>query len=167
KPDVAALQNDELFKLSNDIINRYRSRTPEQELLDADFQRAFRLYTEGVLKANPKKKYYPDANSTLRLTYGKIRSLPKDPRNDAKKNYYTTLKGTVAKYQPGDDEFDLPKELIALYEAGDYGRYADKDGHLSVNFLTDNDITGGNSGSPVINGNGELIGIAFDGNIEA
>lgn len=167
KPDVTALQNDELFKLSNDIINRYRSRTPEQEQLDADFQRAFRLYTEGVLKANPKKKYYPDANSTLRLTYGKIRSLPKDPRNDAKKNYYTTLKGTVAKYQPGDDEFDLPKELIALYEAGDYGRYADKDGHLSINFLTDNDITGGNSGSPVINGNGELIGIAFDGNIEA
>ncbi len=167
KPDVAALQNDELFKLSNDIINRYRSRTPEQEQLDADFQRAFRLYTEGVLKANPKKKYYPDANSTLRLTYGKIRSLPKDPRNDAKKNYYTTLKGTVAKYQPGDDEFDLPQELIALYEAGDYGRYADKDGHLSINFLTDNDITGGNSGSPVINGNGELIGIAFDGNIEA
>jgi len=116
---------------------------------------------------NPKNKYYPDANSTLRLTYGKIRALPTDARNDATDNYFTTLKGTVAKHKPGDAEFDLPQRLIDLYEAKDFGRYADKAGHLPVNFLTDNDITGGNSGSPVLNGKGELIGIAFDGNIEA
>src|SRR5690606_18607726 len=94
-------------------------------------------------------------------------SLPADKRNDATKNYYTTLKGTVAKYQPGDAEFDMPKGLIELYEKKDFGQYADKDGYLPVNFLTDNDITGGNSGSPVVNGQGELIGLAFDGNIEA
>jgi hypothetical protein len=118
-------------------------------------------------QANPKAKYYPDANSTLRLTYGKVRSLPKDKRNDAKKNYYTTMQGEVAKYKPNDEEFDLPKRLLELYEKKDFGQYADKAGYMPVNFLTDNDITGGNSGSPVLNGKGELIGLAFDGNIEA
>ena len=117
---------------------------------------------------HPDKVYYPDANSTLRLSYGKVRALPMgDKKNDAKKNYYTTLKGTVAKYQPGDDEFDMPQKLIDLYNAKDFGPYADKAGHMPVNFLTDHDITGGNSGSPVLNGKGELIGLAFDGNIEA
>ena len=116
---------------------------------------------------DPKGKYYPDANSTLRLTYGTIRALPKDKRNDAKVNYYTTLEGTIAKYKPNDEEFDLPKRLMELYEKKDYGRYADAAGYLPVNFLSDQDITGGNSGSPVLNGNGELIGLAFDGNIEA
>jgi len=101
------------------------------------------------------------------LTYGKVRSLPKDKRNDAKVNYYTTMQGEVAKYKPNDAEFDLPKKLIEMYEKKDFGQYADKDGYMPVNFLTDNDITGGNSGSPVINGKGELIGLAFDGNIEA
>lgn len=75
--------------------------------------------------------------------------------------------GTIAKYRPDDEEFDLPERLRELYVARDYGRYADKEGNLPINFLTDNDITGGNSGSPVLNGKGELIGIAFDGNIEA
>src|SRR5690606_1072773 len=87
--------------------------------------------------------------------------------NDASSNYFTTLKGTIAKYKPGDEEFDLPERLRNLYESRDYGRYADREGNLPVNFLTDNDITGGNSGSPVLHGKGELIGIAFDGNIEA
>src|SRR5690606_16250457 len=94
-------------------------------------------------------------------------ALPADPRNDATINNYTTLKGTIAKYKPNDPEFDLPKKLIDLYEAKDFGQYADKKGYLPVNFLSDNDITGGNSGSPVLNGNAELLGLAFDGNIEA
>jgi hypothetical protein len=166
-PSVETLENDPLYLISKALLDKYRERTPEQEQLDDDFQAAYRKYIAGFLEMNPKAKYYPDANSTLRLTYGTIRALPKDPRNDAKVNNYTTLKGTIAKYKPGDEEFDLPKRLIELYETKDYGRYADKDGHMSVNFLSDQDITGGNSGSPVLNGNGELIGIAFDGNIEA
>lgn len=166
-PVSGGLENDQLYQLSQNIIARYQEETPEQQELDASFQKAFRLLVRGMREANPDEKYYPDANSTLRLTYGTIRSLPKDPSNDARENYYTTLKGTIAKYQPGDDEFDLPKELIDLYEKKDFGPYADDDGYLPVNFLTDNDITGGNSGSPVIDGEGNLIGLAFDGNIEA
>ncbi len=167
KPDAKVLAEDPLYLLSNDLLTRYRYKSEEEKQWDNDFQRAYRLMVQGMRLQNPDKKYYPDANSTLRLTYGKINSLPADKRNDAKENYYTTLKGTVAKYQPGDAEFDMPKKLIELYEKKDFGQYADKDGYLPVNFLTDNDITGGNSGSPVLNGKGELIGIAFDGNIEA
>ncbi|WP_026452644.1 S46 family peptidase [Aequorivita capsosiphonis] len=166
-PDAEVLQKDPLLLLSNDLLTRYRYNSEEQKQWDNDFERAYRLMVQGMRLQNPDEKYYPDANSTLRLTYGKVISLPEDTRNDANKNYYTTLKGTVAKYQPGDAEFDMPKELIELYEKKDFGQYADKDGYLPVNFLTDNDITGGNSGSPVLNGKGELIGIAFDGNIEA
>ncbi|KAF2519849.1 S46 family peptidase [Flavobacterium salilacus subsp. salilacus] len=166
-PDIDALNNDSLYKLSNAIIAQYRAKTDEQAQLDADYARAFRLLVQGMREANPNEKYYPDANSTLRLTYGKVRSLPADKRNDAKVNYYTTMKGEVAKYKPNDEEFDLPKRLMELYEKKDFGQYADKAGYMPINFLTDNDITGGNSGSPVLNGKGELIGLAFDGNIEA
>ena len=166
-PDAEVLKNDPLFQLSTDLLKRYRYESEEEKQLKNDFERAYRLMVQGMREMNPDAKYYPDANSTLRLTYGKVIALPEDKRNDAVKNYYTTLKGTIAKYQPGDDEFDMPKKLIDLYEKKDFGQYADDDGYLSVNFLTDNDITGGNSGSPVLNGKGELIGLAFDGNIEA
>lgn len=166
-PNAETLKNDPLYLLSSDLLTKYRAKSEEQQKLDADFSKAFRLLVEGMRQANPNVKYYPDANSTLRLTYGKVRSLPADKRNDAKKNYYTTMQGEVAKYKPNDEEFDLPKRLLELYEKKDFGQYADKAGYMPVNFLTDNDITGGNSGSPVLNGKGELIGLAFDGNIEA
>ncbi|MFZ4863516.1 S46 family peptidase [Sphingobacterium sp. Mn56C] len=166
-PNVELVNNDPLFKISNALLTKYREASPAQEQMDDDFQGAFRKYIAGFLAMNPKGKYYPDANSTLRLTYGTVRALPKDPRNDADINNYTTLKGTIAKYKPNDEEFDLPKRLIELYERKDYGRYADKKGYMPVNFLSDQDITGGNSGSPVLNAKGELIGLAFDGNIEA
>lgn len=166
-PMAEAIDNDPLYLISKSLMDKYRENTPEIEALDDKFQSAYRKYIAGTLASNPKGKYYPDANSTLRLTYGTIRALPADSRNDAKINNYTTLQGTIAKYKPNDEEFDLPQRLMDLYEAKDYGRYADKAGHMSVNFLSDQDITGGNSGSPVLNGNGELIGLAFDGNIEA
>ena len=166
-PNADLIANDPLMMLSNDLIAHYFSSTDEIDAAKDKYDRAYRMLVDGMRKSGLSPVIYPDANSTLRLTYGKVSSLPKDPRNDAKENYYTTLKGTVKKFVDDDPEFDLPQGLIDLYEAKDFGQYADDDGYMPVNFLTNNDITGGNSGSPVLNGNGELIGLAFDGNIEA
>jgi hypothetical protein len=109
--------------------------------------------------------YYPDANSTIRLSYGAIKDY--SPQDGVLYNYYTTMEGLMAKEDPTNEEFEVPAKLKQLYEAKDYGRYANSKGEMVVNFITDNDITGGNSGSPVINGRGELTGLAFDGNWEA
>ena len=167
-PDATVIENDELFKISSDLLKKYREQPNELQLLKERYDKSYRLLVDGLRKANPKKKYYPDANSTLRLTYGTVKDLPRGNKvNDAKANWYTTLEGTIAKHKAGDEEFENPQRLIDLYNAKDYGQYVDKDGSLHVNFLTDHDITGGNSGSPVLNGKGELIGLAFDGNIEA
>jgi hypothetical protein len=108
---------------------------------------------------------YPDANSTMRLTYGTANGYY--PRDAVYYNYFTTLKGYAEKGVLGDIDYDYPPKLLEMYKAKDYGRYADKDSTLHTCFITNNDITGGNSGSPVMNGNGKLIGIAFDGNWEA
>ncbi|MBC7642186.1 MAG: S46 family peptidase [Flavobacterium sp.] len=166
-PKEELLFNDELYKLSNDLITHLQSKPEEITKAQNDFGSSFRLLVAGLQESKIAKLDYPDANSTLRLTYGKVKSLGADKRNDALTNNYTTLTGQVKKYKKGDEEFDLPERVLELEKAKDYGRFGDKDGSLHVNFLTDNDITGGNSGSPVINGKGELIGIAFDGNIEA
>jgi hypothetical protein len=166
-PNVDQLSNDPLMKLSNEMLGHLNVRTDELTKLQNDFGRAYRLLVDGMRQSGLSPVKYPDANSTLRLTYGKVSPLPTDKRNDAKVNYYTTLQGTINKYKPNDEEFDLPKRLIELNDKKDFGEYADKGGYMPVNFLTNNDITGGNSGSPVLNGKGELIGLAFDGNIEA
>ncbi len=166
-PSEGQLTNDPLYKLSSDILAQLMKRSDELTKLTDDYNRAYRLLVAGLRESGMSTILYPDANSTLRLTYGKVSALPADKRNDAKINNYTTLQGTINKYKPNDEEFDLPKRLIELNEKKDFGRYADKAGYMPVNFLTNNDITGGNSGSPVLNGKGELIGLAFDGNIEA
>ncbi|MEH0008347.1 MAG: S46 family peptidase [Flavobacteriales bacterium] len=166
-PDASELDRDKLIALAQSLLEKYRNPSKSYVDKEKEMRKGYRLFLSGLLQMYPNKKFYPDANFSPRLTYGKVRRLPRDKRNDAKKNYYTTLKGVIAKYKPGDEEFDLPAKLIELYKAKDYGRYADADGSLHVDFLTDNDITGGNSGSPVINGKGALIGLAFDGNSEA
>lgn len=166
-PSEAMVTSDPLYVLTNDLLTHYNFRSEELIAAQNDFGAAFRLLVEGLRESKIGTIVYPDANSTLRLTYGKVRSLPADKRNDATINNYTTLEGQVKKYKKGDAEFDLPVKVLQMTADKDFGRYADKDGTLHVNFLTDNDITGGNSGSPVLNGKGELIGIAFDGNIEA
>lgn len=166
-PSETLLANDPLYMLSNDMIAHFNSKSDDIVKAQNDFGASFRLLVEGLRESKLGIIKYPDANSTLRLTYGKVRSLPADKRNDAKINNYTTMDGMVKKYKKGDEEFDLPVRLIDMNKGKDYGRFADEDGSMHVNFLTDNDITGGNSGSPVLNGKGELIGLAFDGNIEA
>ena len=166
-PNEALLTNDPLYKLSAAIMDKYREQPEELEQPENDFQKSYRLLVDGLRESKLSRIRYPDANSTLRLSYGKVRALPADKRNDADVNNYTTFKGVINKYKPNDDEFDLPQGILDMYETKDYGRYANEKGQLSVNFLSDNDITGGNSGSPVLNGKGELIGLAFDGNIEA
>ncbi len=166
-PSGDMLKNDPIYKLSNDLLTHYATVPDAILTAQENYQKSYRLLVEGLRESKLSTILYPDANSTLRLTYGKVRALPADARNDAKKNYYTTLQGMVNKHKAGDPEFDLSQRLIDLYKAKDFGQYADKNGYLPVNFLTDNDITGGNSGSPVLNGKGELIGLAFDGNIEA
>mgnify|MGYP002780029151 CR=1 FL=1 len=165
KPEMIA--NDPLYKMSVELVGKLRNRSDAQQKLDNDFAKAFRDFVAGLRESKLAPIQYPDANSTLRLTYGKVRALPADKRNDAKINNYTTFEGMVKKYKPNDPEFDLPARLLELNEKKDFGEYADPAGYMPVNFLTDNDITGGNSGSPVLNGKGELIGLAFDGNIEA
>ena len=168
-PDVSKLENDQLYQLSGQLLTKYREQPEHLVQPENDFQAAFRKLVAGLRESGLSNIQYPDANSTLRLSYGKVRALPKKEgeQNDAEFNNYTTLKGMVAKYKPNDPEFDLPAHMLDMYAKKDYGRYANEKGELSVNFLSDNDITGGNSGSPVINGKGELIGLAFDGNIEA
>jgi hypothetical protein len=166
-PSEALLTNDPLYVLSNDMLTHFASKSDAIAKAQNDYGAAFRKLVEGLRESKIGSIKYPDANSTLRLTYGKVRSLPADKRNDAKVNNYTTLSGQVKKYKKGDAEFDLPARILEMNQNKEFGRYADKDGTLHVNFLTDNDITGGNSGSPVLNGKGELIGLAFDGNIEA
>jgi hypothetical protein len=166
-PSADQLKNDPLMKLSSDMIAHLNQRSEELTKMQNDFTKSYRLLVDGMRLSGLSPVKYPDANSTLRLTYGKVSALPGDKRNDAKVNYYTTLQGTIKKYKPKDSEFDLPKRLIELNDKKEFGEYADKGGYMPVNFLTDNDITGGNSGSPVLNGKGELIGLAFDGNIEA
>ena len=127
-----------------------------------------REYMKGLFEKEPAKMKgtYPDANFTMRVSYGNVKSY--QPKDAVKYDFVCTLSGVAAKYVPGDYEFDLPAKFLDLYKAKDFGEYADaKYKDIIVTFITTNDITGGNSGSPVLNANGELIGLAFDGNYEA
>jgi len=161
------LSSDPMMKFSSALFTHLSNTTPELMKLQASYASSYRKLVQGMRESKLSPVKYPDANSTMRLTYGIVSALPADQRNDAAQNYYTTLQGAINKYKPNDEEFDLPERLIYLYKSKDFGEYADKQGYMPVNFLTNNDITGGNSGSPVLNGKGELIGLAFDGNIEA
>jgi hypothetical protein len=122
------------------------------------------VYIEGLMKMRPNDLFYPDANSTLRITYGTIRDY--DPKDGVHFKHITTTKGILEKFKPKDEEFDVPQRLIDLIKNKDFGPYF-QGADCPVAFLSDNDITGGNSGSGVVNARGELIGLAFDGNWEA
>lgn len=167
KPDAVTLQNDPAYAYAGSFVKSYLSK------YDPFFQQFVlknndlgRLYLKGIMEMDPKKKMYPDATFTMRVSYGNVKSYV--PRDAVKYEYMTTMKGVMEKYIPGDYEFDLPAKLLELVKKKDYGQYIDKRiNDLPVCFITNNDITGGNSGSPVIDGSGNLIGLAFDGNYEA
>lgn len=170
QPDRLKIDGDALFQFASHYITDYKLLSERFTKVDENFAKNNRLYLAGLMMANPDKKFYPDANSTMRLTYGQVDVLPK--RNDRNykgitENYYTNMAGMIAKYKKDDPEFDLPQKVLDLYKKKDFGMYKDKRGYMPINFLTNNDITGGNSGSPVIDGYGRLIGLAFDGNSEA
>lgn len=164
-PDKKTLEKDEGFMLVLDFYKAYQGKVvPLLSPAEDKIEHAMKLYVDGLRKMNPDKKYYPDANFTMRLTYGNV--LDYSGADAVNYNYYTTIEGIMEKEDPSNPEFVVPAKLKELYQKKDYGQYAEN-GVMHVCFLSNNDITGGNSGSPVINGNGELIGTAFDGNWEA
>jgi len=138
-----------------------KANDADKEKLD----KGYRIFMAGLLEMENDKTFYPNANSTMRLTYGTVGGY--EPRDGVYYDYYTTLSGYIEKEIPGDREFDVWPKLKELYYENDFGQYANNEGMLPTCFISNNDITGGNSGSPVINATGELIGIAFDGNWEA
>ncbi|WP_430972568.1 S46 family peptidase [Sunxiuqinia rutila] len=164
-PKLKTLEKDQAFQSALAVFDLMSVLGSKMSETKADLLTGRRLFVAGIMEMYKDKTFYPDANSTMRLTYGTVGDYI--PRDGVHYSHFTTLKGYIEKEVPGDDEFDVPAKLKELYFAKDYGQYADKDGTLHTCFTTNNDITGGNSGSPVINGNGELIGVAFDGNWEA
>ena len=168
-PDLSTLQADPAYRYASAFVKNY---TTNYSRLYSDFtsknNELGRLYLKGIMEMNPAavKKMYPDANFSMRVSYGNVKSYT--PRDGVFYNYFTTSKGILEKYVPGDYEYDLPTKEIELLKKRDFGQYIDKkENDLIINFITTNDITGGNSGSPVIDGSGNLIGLAFDGNYEA
>ncbi len=163
-PDLKTLQKDMTFNAVATFFNKINELRGAMMGYNEKISEGNRIYLKGRIEMYPDRNFYPDANSTMRLTYGTVGDY--EARDAVRYSYYTTLKGVMEKEDPDNYEFVVSPKLKELYENKDFGKYA-ANGKMNVCFTTNNDITGGNSGSPVINGKGELIGIAFDGNWEA
>jgi hypothetical protein len=160
KPDKKVLDADPGIQYGIDLLSLYIKNMQAGAGAADIIKQNMQLYVEGLRSFKSNKFFYPDANFTLRLTYGQVK--PYIPRDGISFDYYTTYRGILEKEVPGDKEFNVPQKLHDLLVKKDFGRYG-QNGDLRVCFVSNLDITGGNSGSPVINGNGELVGIAFDG----
>jgi hypothetical protein len=162
-PQAKILEKDPIYQIFMETYLTYSSASNPEA--DEMFENGMRLFVEGLREMNPDKSYYPDANSTLRLTYGNV--LPYEPKDAMYYRHFTTSNGILEKEDPNHSDFEVPEKLINMIKAEDFGPYLDADGTMHICFLSNNDITGGNSGSPVVNGKGHIIGLAFDGNWEA
>ena len=163
EPNMKKLEKDLAYQAGKSFYEIYMKINASMAPYNTVLARGNRLFVRGLMEMNPEKAWAPDANSTIRMTYGKVGSYK--PRDAVFYDYYTTLKGVMEKEGPAGGEFEVPARLKELYAQKNFAPYGND--ILSVNFITDNDITGGNSGSPVINAEGHLIGTAFDGNSEA
>ena len=162
----AAFKNDPVYELALSLFELYNEFVPAVTAANEKYAEGHRLYIKGLMMMQPDKAWASDANFTIRLTYGNV--LPYSPADGIIYSHYTTLEGVMAKEDPSNPvEFTVPERLKELYAKKDYGRYADENGDLPIAFLVNCDITGGNSGSPVMDKKGRLIGLAFDGNWEA
>lgn len=166
KPDIKTLREDLMVKYSKSVKDGYNATSNAMKAETDAYNLAHKTWVAGMLELKAKNgtPVYPDANSTLRLTYGKIGSY--EPADGVEYLYYTTLKGVMEKEDPNNPEFVVPAKLKELYEKKDFGPYAMPDGRMPICFATGTDNTGGNSGSPVFNSKGELIGTGFDRNYE-
>lgn len=162
KSVLEKMNNDSGFQVIKMMADSFtKNVAPKYDELNLKNIAAQRTYMKGILELSPKSaRIFPDANSTLRVTYGKVKGYK--PNDAVYYEPFTTLDGVMEKYVPGDYEFDVPKKLIDLYSTKDFGKYADKNGKMPVAFIATNHTTGGNSGSPALDANGNLIGLNFD-----
>lgn len=165
-PSAKVLEKDLLLRFSSSV----RSKASELSIMMKPYTLALaeakKVYIKGLLEMRGDSAVsFPDANFTIRASFGNVKAY--SPADAVRYDYYTTLDGVMEKEDPDNYEFVVPERLKEIHMSGDYGIYADKDGKMRLCFISDNDITGGNSGSPVINGKGEIVGLAFDGNWEA
>lgn len=167
-PSAEELENDKGFSTAKAVIQTFIQKLQSRRRsIQQKRKKAKKLFIEGLKKMKPEKDFYPNANSTPRLTYGKVGGYD-HPTDGLLYDHHTTLEGAISKDDPDKRHFDVPQKLEELYKEKDYGRYAnDSTGKMDLCFLHNTDITGGNSGSPVFNEQGHLIGCAFDGNWEA
>ena len=165
-PSAKVLKKDPLLRFSSSVRSKSNELFIMMKPVSLALAEAKKTYIKGLLEMRGDSAVsFPDANFTIRASFGNVRAY--SPADAVSYDYYTTLDGVMEKEDPENYEFEVPEKLKKLHMSGDYGIYADKDGKMRLCFISDNDITGGNSGSPVINGNGEIVGLAFDGNWEA